>query len=74
MLPLMDYAQLTLPHASIGMSPFELINGRLPRTSFDWNTPTSISALEKLSQGKAREIASRMKEALEKGRELMEKA
>ena len=74
MLPLMDYAQLTLPHSSIGMSPFELINGRLPRTSFDWNTPTASTVPEKLNQDKAIQIATRMQEALKKGKEIMEKA
>src|SRR3979411_193162 len=43
LLPMMDYAQLTLPHSSIGMSPFELLYGRLPRTSFDWNIPKASS-------------------------------
>jgi transposase InsO family protein len=37
LLPMMDYAQLTLPHSSLGMmSPFELLNGYPPRASFDW--------------------------------------
>jgi hypothetical protein len=74
LLPMMDYAQLTLPHSSIGMSPYELINGRLPRTSFDWNTPMASTVQEKLSQDKARQVATRMQEALKQGRELMAKA
>ena len=74
MLPLMDYAQLTLPHSSIGMSPFELINGRLPRTSFDWNTPMTATVAEKLGRNKARKIATRMQEAWRKGKELILKA
>ena len=53
------------------MSPYELINGRLPRTSFDWNTPKVTMVLEKLNQDKARQIATRMHEALEKGKALM---
>jgi hypothetical protein len=71
MLPMIDYAQLTLPHSSIGMSPYELQNGRLPRTSFDWETPNAQTPTEQISQEKAREIATRMQQALEKGRELM---
>jgi transposase InsO family protein len=74
LLPLMDYAQLTLPHSSIGMTPYELINGRLPRTSFDWNTPEATTAQEQLNQDKAREVAERMKAAIEKGKEFMAKA
>ena len=36
LLPIMDYAQLTLPHSSLGMiCLYELLNGYLPRTSFD---------------------------------------
>ena len=36
-LPLMDYAQLTLPHDSLGgLSPFEVVHGYAARTSFDW--------------------------------------
>jgi hypothetical protein len=38
---MMDYAQLTLPHSSIGMSPFEVRNGFKARTSFDWTGPTN---------------------------------
>ena len=74
LLPMIDYAQLTLPHSSIGMSPYELLHGRLPRTSFDWNTPKSITVREELNQEKARQVANRMKEALQRGRELMAKA
>jgi hypothetical protein len=71
MLPMMDYSQLTLPHTSIGMSPYELLNGRLPRTSFDWETPKAQTPTEQISQDKARAIATRMQEALRKGKQLM---
>jgi transposase InsO family protein len=74
LLPMMDYAQLTLPHSSIGMSPFELLYGRLPRTSFDWNTPKASSPQEQLSQSKAQEVAKRMQGALELAKENMAKA
>jgi hypothetical protein len=70
----MDYAQLTLPHSSIGMSPFELLYGRLPRTSFDWDLPKPASAQEKLSQEKAQEVAKRMQTALEVAKNNMAKA
>jgi hypothetical protein len=55
------------------MSPFQLINRRLPRTSFDWKTLLSIP-VEKLSQDKARAIATRMQEVLEIGKNLIKKA
>jgi hypothetical protein len=71
---MIDYAQLTLPHSSIRMSPYELLNGYLPRISFDWNTPTVATAQEKLSQGKAREIATRMQGAIQKAKEFIAKA
>ena len=74
MLPMIDYAQLTLPHSSIQMAPFELLHGRLPRTSFDWNTPKSASPQEQLSQQKALEVAHRIYQAIEVAKENMAKA
>ena len=71
LLPMMDYAQLTMPHSSIGMSPYELLNGRLPRTSFDWNTPVAATVPERLNQERAREVATRMHSAIEKAKEIM---
>ena len=35
LLPMMDYAQFTLWHSSIGISGFKMVNGRTPRISFD---------------------------------------
>ena len=35
MLPIMDHAQLVLPHDSIRMSPFQLVYGYNPYMSFD---------------------------------------
>ena len=75
-LPMMDYAQLILPHSSLGMmSPYELQNGHPPRTSFDWTPPPEpTTATEQLSQERAKEVASRMNEAIEKGKEFMKQA
>ena len=72
----MDYAQLILPHSSLGMmSPYELQNGHPPRTSFDWTPPLKpTTATEQLSQERAKEVASRMNEAIEKGKEFMKQA
>ena len=58
LLPIMDYAQLTLPHESIGMSPFELLYGYPPRTSFDWKRPREpVTTRERLNRDEARELA-----------------
>src|SRR6266536_3840862 len=56
------------------MALYELIYGRLPRTSFDWNTPTATTVQERLSQEKARQVATRIQEACTLGRELMAKS
>jgi hypothetical protein len=53
------------------MSPYELLNGRLLRTSFDWSTLTTVPQ-DKLSEAKARQIAGRMEDAIKRGKENME--
>jgi hypothetical protein len=71
---MMDYAQLTLPHSSLGMmSPFELLNGYSPRASFDWTPPAKppANASEQLSREQAKALATRMEKAIEKGREFI---
>lgn len=67
LLPVMDIAQLTLPHESLGnMTPFQLLNGEEPRTSWDMRNPEPPkNATEKLNREEAVEVASRMKEAIE---------
>lgn len=45
----MDRVQMTLPHASIGMTPYRLQYGTDPRTSWDWNTPKGITLRETLN-------------------------
>ena len=53
-LPMMDFAQATLPHESTGLAPFQVEFGYEPRTSFDWNRPKEkLTAREKLSVNKA---------------------
>jgi hypothetical protein len=57
----MDYAQLTLYHKSIRMSPFELLKGFKPRTTWDWDRPkTPANAREELNREQAIEFAKRM--------------
>jgi hypothetical protein len=75
MLPAMDNAQLTLPHETIGMSPYELSHGVIPRKSFDWKEPDSpTNAREELSQQEARQFVKSLQRAYEFVRANMEKA
>ena len=73
MLPLIDFAQLTLPHDSIGMSPFELCNSYEARMSWHWENPEPAKdAREALNREEAKLIASRMQEGISKAREIMQ--
>jgi hypothetical protein len=75
LLPIMDYAQLTLPHESIGMSPFELLYGHPPRTSFDWKRPQEpATARERLNRDEARELARTMHQGWETARTIMQQS
>jgi hypothetical protein len=72
---MMDYAQLTLPHDSIGMSPFKLLYGYAPRTSFDWDRPTEpVTARERLSHEEARAFTAKMHGAWETAQTIIKKA
>ena len=71
----MDYAQFTLPHSSTRISPYEMLNGHLPYTSFDWQAPTEpMSATAELSQKRARELATHINKAIKKGKEVILKS
>jgi hypothetical protein len=75
MLPALDNAQLTLPHASIGMSPYELSHGIPPRKSFDWKEPAPPeTARDKLSQAEARKFVKSLEHAYEFVKSSMAKA
>ena len=75
MLPALDNAQLTLPHGSIGMSPFELTRGYAPRRSFDWKAPMPpTSAREELSRQEATEFAAKLENGWAKAREIIKAA
>jgi transposase InsO family protein len=74
LLPIMDYAQLTMPHESIGMSPFELLNAYPPRTSFDWKMPTTMTAREQLNREEAQQTVRTLQEAWETARAIMSRA
>ena len=75
LLPMMDHAQLTLPHDSIGMSPFELNYGYQARTSFDWDTSKApATASEKVNRQEAQQYATLLRDTWEVAKAHMEKA
>lgn len=69
LLPMMDYAQLTLPHSSIGMSPFEARNGFKARTSFDWINPSDKPSV--LNAEKARQRVQLIHDSWRLARDMM---
>ena len=61
LLPIIDYAQLTLPYNSIGMSLFKLLYGYTPQMSFNWNRPTKpIIARKYFSHKEAQAFTKRI--------------
>src|SRR5258708_10186575 len=77
LLPIIDYAQATLPHESIGLSPFQVEFGYEPRTSFDWDRPVTdkpLAAREKLNIDEAQAFSRLMQDAWDVARLNMEKA
>jgi transposase InsO family protein len=65
-LPIMDYAQMTLPHDSLGgLSPFEVVHGYAPRVDWDWKTdlPDSATPADKLNTQQAVDYAARQRTA-----------
>jgi hypothetical protein len=53
---------------------YKLLNKRLPRTSFDWNTSATTIVLEQISQEKAWEVATRMHNAIKQAQDCIKKA
>ena len=75
LLPLMDYAQATLPHDSTGFAQIQIEMGYLPRTSFDWkNAEEPLTVRERLSREKAQSFTSRLHDAWLQTRENIKKA
>jgi hypothetical protein len=80
LLPLVDYAQATLPHDSTGYAPIQLELGYLPRTSFDWDQQgiygdlRKVTVREKLSIEEARKYAERLQDVWTEARKNLEKA
>ena len=71
MLPMIDFAQYTLPSEATGMSGFFMQNGYDARMSFDWNTPKSLTPREKLSRQEAVAVARRMEDGIRVAKEIM---
>lgn len=70
LLPIMDYAQLTLPHDSLGgLSPFEVLRGFAPEVSWNWrNENGAAPPKETLAAEEAHRMARSMHEAFEKAK------
>ena len=69
---MMDYAQLTNWHESIGMPPFKLLHGFQPWTSFDWRpSKDPATAKECLSQEEAQALAKSMHHTWETAKTIM---
>lgn len=75
LLPIMDRVQMTLPHSSIGMTPYQLLYGSQPRQSWHWSPaepssdPTTI-----VNHKEAMELARRMHDAWKLAKDNLEKA
>jgi hypothetical protein len=70
-LPIMDYAQMSLPHDSLGgLSPFEVVHGYAPRTDWDWkiDLPDSATPADKLNTQQAIDYAQRHRKAWDMAR------
>ncbi len=64
LLPLIDRAQLTLPHSAIGMSPYQVLYGSEPKQSWHWNGPeTESTPKDKLNYQDALSLATCMHDA-----------
>ncbi len=68
---MMDYAQLTLLHSSIGMSPFEARNGFKARTSFNWTIPKSTAQEPVLTSDQACQRVRLIQESWKLARDMM---
>ena len=71
LMPMMDYAQATLPQDSTTLPPIQIELGYVPRTSFDWKQPITdepLSVRKQLSQAEAVQFSERMHQAWEKAR------
>ena len=70
----MDRVQMTLPYASIRMTPYQLKYRTDLRTSWDWNTPKGTTLQETLNKNEAKAVADRMHTTWAYAKENMAKA
>lgn len=75
LLPIVDFAQASLPHEAIGQSSFQTELGFEPRTSFDWKPIQDVTfATERLNREEAQEHTRRIQQAWELARTDMQLA
>ena len=75
LLPMMDYAQATLPHDSTGFAPIQLEMGYLPCTSFDWDRPMGPQTVcERLSYKEAQQYIKHLEQAWKVACKIIKKA
>jgi transposase InsO family protein len=61
LMPMMDYAQASLPSDTTGFSPIEIELGYTPRATFDWSEPDKPPrANQRLSNEEAKAITARL--------------
>src|SRR5438045_1020814 len=67
LLPMMDYAQATLPQDLTGFASIQLEMGYLPCTSFDWDRPIGPQTVcERLSHEEAQQYVKCLEQAITK--------
>ena len=75
LLPIIDFAQASLPHESTGQSPIQTEMAYEPRTSYNWRQiRDSIPATERLNRKEAVKRAKRIHEAWEYAKGMISKA
>jgi transposase InsO family protein len=75
LLPMIDRAQMTLPHAAIGMAPYQILFGSEPRQSWDWTQDkVSTTVQERINIKDALQLATRMHDAWKIAKDNMERA
>jgi predicted aspartyl protease len=74
LIPIMDRAQMTLPHSTIGMTPYQLKHGVEPRNSWDWKSLKPATPIERLNLDEAVSLATRMHNVWQVAEENIKKA
>lgn len=75
LLPLIDRAQISIPHSAIGMAPYQLLFGTEPKQSWNWGSPIPTrNPTNKINHRDALALASRMHDAWKLAKDNMQKA